>query len=241
MGGSGQSIINVYCDESCHLEHDDSSIMVLGSVWCTLSKTREIAERLREIKSKHKLKPTFELKWVKVSPSKAEYFQEVLDYFLDDDDLHFRAIVADKTKLDHSKFPGQDHDVWYYKMYHTLLTHVMEPNNKYRFYIDAKDTHSTERVRTLHQFLAKSHYDFGKNIIQRMSAIRSHQVEQAQLVDFLCGIVGYANRGLTKSATKSALVARLRHRTGYALTKSTLHRERKVNIFCWQPQEFPGS
>ena len=33
---------NVYCDESCHLEHDRQSIMVLGAVWCPLEKTRAI-------------------------------------------------------------------------------------------------------------------------------------------------------------------------------------------------------
>lgn len=25
---------NVYCDESCHLEHDNSSVMILGAMYC---------------------------------------------------------------------------------------------------------------------------------------------------------------------------------------------------------------
>ena len=25
---------NVYCDESCHLEHDNSNVMVIGAVYC---------------------------------------------------------------------------------------------------------------------------------------------------------------------------------------------------------------
>jgi hypothetical protein len=29
---------NVYCDESCHLEHDRQQAMVLGAVWCPLGK-----------------------------------------------------------------------------------------------------------------------------------------------------------------------------------------------------------
>ncbi len=33
-------IFNVYCDESCHLENDHQSAMVLGAVWCPLEKTR---------------------------------------------------------------------------------------------------------------------------------------------------------------------------------------------------------
>ncbi len=40
-------IYNVYCDESCHLEHDDKPVMVLGAIWCNHDKTREAAVRLR--------------------------------------------------------------------------------------------------------------------------------------------------------------------------------------------------
>jgi Protein of unknown function (DUF3800) len=36
---------NVYCDESNHLENDRQSVMVLGAVWCSLEKVREIKER----------------------------------------------------------------------------------------------------------------------------------------------------------------------------------------------------
>ena len=25
---------NIYCDESCHLEHDNIIIMELGAIWC---------------------------------------------------------------------------------------------------------------------------------------------------------------------------------------------------------------
>jgi len=52
---------NIYCDESCHLEHDRQPVMVLGAVWCPLEKSREISVRLREIKTRHDLPPKFEL------------------------------------------------------------------------------------------------------------------------------------------------------------------------------------
>ncbi|MBU4011704.1 MAG: DUF3800 domain-containing protein [Proteobacteria bacterium] len=45
-------VFNIYCDESCHLENDGQTAMVLCAVWCPLDKTREIAVRLREIKKK---------------------------------------------------------------------------------------------------------------------------------------------------------------------------------------------
>ena len=46
-------VFNIFCDESCHLENDGQSVMVLGATWCPLEKTREIAVRLREIKQHH--------------------------------------------------------------------------------------------------------------------------------------------------------------------------------------------
>ena len=106
-------VFNVYCDESCHLENDGQKAMVLGAVWCPLDKTREIAVRLREIKQKHGLPPQFEVKWTKVSPAKVDLYLDLVDYFFDDDDLHFRAlIVPDKSLLRHDAFLGQDHDTW---------------------------------------------------------------------------------------------------------------------------------
>jgi hypothetical protein len=54
------TIFNVYCDESCHLEHDRQSVMVLGAVCCPLEKAREISVHIREIKARHGLPPKFE-------------------------------------------------------------------------------------------------------------------------------------------------------------------------------------
>ena len=49
-----------------------------------------------------------------------------------------------------------------------------------------------------------------------------------QLADLLIGCVGYINRGLKGSKTKLSLVQKLRTRSGYDLTRSTLLREQKI-------------
>ena len=41
--------INIYCDESCHLEHDGIKPMLLGCVWCEEQKKDAIFKRLRAI------------------------------------------------------------------------------------------------------------------------------------------------------------------------------------------------
>ena len=234
-------IFNVYCDESCHLEHDRQKAMVLGAIWCPLDKSREIAVRLREIKQKHGLAPDFEVKWTKVSPAKTALYLDLVDYFFDDDDLHFRAlIVPDKSKLRHDAIPGQDHDTWYYKMYFDMLKVIFRPDARYRVYIDIKDTRGAEKTAKLHEVLCNDMYDFSRNVIERLQLVHSHEIEQLQLADLLIGAISYLNRGLRGSPAKEALVARIRQRSGYDLTKTTLYREEKVNLFRWRATEAPG-
>jgi hypothetical protein len=233
-------VFNIYCDESCHLEHDRQLVMVLGAVWCPVEKTREIASRVREIKQKHGLAASFEVKWSKVSPAKKALYLDLVDYFFDDDDLHFRTLVVpDKSKLDHAAF-GHDHDTWYFKMYFDMLKVLLGPHSEYRIYLDIKDTRSTAKLEKLHEVLCNNMYDFERKIIARVQAVRSHEVEQIQLADLLIGAVSYLNRGLEANAAKVTLVKRMQERSGYSLQKNTLLREEKVNLLRWEAQERQG-
>jgi len=228
---------NIYCDESCHLEHDGQPVMVLGAVWCPIEKAREIAVRIREIKARHSLPASFEIKWVKVSPAKTQFYLDVLNYFFDDDDLHFRAlIIPDKSKLRHVDFQ-QTHDDWYYKMYFDMLKVILDPLARYRIYLDIKDTRSAAKVAKLREVLSNEMYDFSRQIIEWIQTVRSHEVQVLQLTDLLIGAVSYANRGLTTNAAKVELIERMRERSGYSLTQTTLYLERKVNLFRWRARE----
>jgi len=228
---------NVYCDESCHLEHDNQQVMVLGAVWCPLEKARELDIAIRGIKQHHGLSPLFEIKWTKVSPAKQDFYLDLVNFFFDSVDLHFRAlIVPDKTKLQHGLY-HQDHDTWYYKMYFDMLKVILEPDARYRIYLDIKDTRSADKTGKLHDVLCNSMYDFQCEIIERVQTVRSHEIELIQLADLLIGCISYANRGLTGNSAKLALIEQMRARSQYALTKTNLLRENKVNLFVWQADE----
>jgi hypothetical protein len=231
---------NVYCDESCHLEHDGQPVMVLGAVWCQIDEVRDAAINLRKTKTSHGLSPAFEIKWTKVSPAKKLFYLELVDYFFNNDALHFRALVVpDKSKLQHELY-GQDHDTWYYKMYFDMLKVIFEPEERYRIYIDIKDTRSAAKIAKLHDVLCNNVYDFERQIIERVQTVRSHEVELLQLADLFIGAVSYANRGLTDNSAKVSIVERIRERSGYTLTRTNLLRETKVNIFVWQASEVQG-
>jgi len=230
-------IYNIYCDESSHLENDHQKVMVLGAVWCPLDKAREISTRIREIKARHSLKSGFELKWTKVSPPQLQFYLDIIDYFFDTAGLHSRALVIpDKTLLKHGSF-NQTHDTWYYKMYFNLIKVIFNPEDVYNIYIDIKDSRGGAKIYKLQEILRHSVYDFTGSIIKKLQIVRSHEIEIMQITDLLIGAVGYANKGLVTSEAKKILIQRIRERSGYALTRSTLYRENKLNIFKWEPAE----
>ena len=229
------AIYNIYCDESCHLERDDSNAMVLGAIWCPKDKVRSVHKEIKAIRLRHELSPHTEIKWNKVSPSKVGFYLDLVDYFFGAPDLHFRALVIpNKRVLNHQAF-SSDHNTWYYKMVFNLLKVIFDSSNRFHIYLDQKDTQSAERIRKLHEVLAHNIYDFDRNIVERVESVQSKEVGILQLGDLLMGAVGKANRNLSqRSDAKNSIIERIRRRSGKSLTKSTLQREDKVNIFIWQ-------
>lgn len=232
---------NVYCDESCHLEHDHIPVMAWGGIYCEKQIVRELSDRIRVLKAKHGLKPGFEAKWTKVSPAKADFYLSLIDLFLDEERLRFRGLVVpNKGLLNHAAF-DQSHDNWYYKMYFTMLRPIFSAPHRYRIYLDVKDTQGGPKTIKLHEVLANSLFDFDRECIERVQQVRSHESELLQIADLLIGALTYANRGLANSPAKSAIVARLRERLGAnTLTRTSPFSAAKFNILVWQAQEVAG-
>ena len=234
-------LYNVYCDETCHLEHDGINDMVIGAVWCPQERLKEINQRIKRIKEKNGIQPEVELKWTKISPAKVEVYKELIEYFFDNDDLHFRAIVVpDKSKLNH-KFFKQTHDEWYYKIYFDMLKVIFQPKDKYEVYIDIKDTHSSQKANKLQAVCSNSMYDFSNSVIKRLQPIRSDEIQIMQLVDILVGAVGCQNRifpeGFNRSNAKVEVIDLIKKRSRYSLKQTTLLREDKFNIFIWDARD----
>ena len=235
-----KAVHNIYCDESCHLENDGINVMVLGAVWCPQTKVKEINNRIRQIKERNGVNPNAEIKWTKVAPVKENLYSDIVDYFFDDADLHFRSVVVpDKAVLNHERF-NQTHDDWYYKMYFRMLKTIFSPVDEYEVYIDIKDTNSNLKSKKLHEVCCNDIYDFSKKIIKKVQPIRSHEVQIMQLADILIGAVCYENRvfedDFVKSKTKLKIIDKIKERSRYTLKKTTLYREDKFNIFIWNSE-----
>ncbi|MGL5328386.1 MAG: DUF3800 domain-containing protein [Peptostreptococcaceae bacterium] len=228
---------NIYCDESCHLENDNQKSMVLGGIWCPSNKIKSISKDINLIKEKHGLSKFSELKWTKISPSKLRMYEDIVNYFFENDDLHFRClIIPNKSDLNHEKF-NQSHDDWYYKMYYNMLVPILIPTEEYNIYLDIKDTRSSHKVKDLQAYLGNTLHDFDLNKIKKVQNIRSHESQLMQLTDILIGSVAYNSRDLESSPAKLSIMGHIKSKSGYTWTKNTLYREDKFNMFFWNAQK----
>jgi len=225
-------MINIYCDESCHLQNDESDLMVLGAISISSEKKEDVIKKIRVIKSSFNISEKNELKWTKVSKSKVEMYKNLIDLFFDED-LSFRVLIAhDKHKL---KFTENDgYNKWYYKMYFILLDKIIDnPDKKYRIFLDVKDTAGTPRVEFLHQVLCNNIYDFNRDVIDGIFQIDSSRNDLVQLCDILIGIFSYERRGINKSIVKNEIVEHFKMKAGVKFY-GTYPSESKLNVFDWR-------
>lgn len=230
-------MINIYCDESCHLEKDESNVMILGAMSCDSSIKSTVNNDIRNIKVKHGLSSWFEIKWTKVSDSKLDFYKELVDYFFNSD-LYFRGIVAsNKSVLDHKKYNSGSFDLWYYKMYFLLLDMLIMPTGEYKVFIDIKDTKGGPKVKKLQEVLCNNIYDFKQEVIKDIKQVNSNESEVLQLADLLIGALGYYHRDLNKKENgKSKLIDYIIDTYKIDMRNNTSRLEKKFNIFIWKPR-----
>jgi len=230
-------LINIYCDESCHLQNDRQSAMVLGALWCPKPNVAQFNQKIAMIKASHNLSRYFEIKWTKISTSKVDFYSELVNFFFDTDNLNFRAwIIPDKSILQHEEH-RQSHDDWYYKMYFYLLRNIFRSGNEYHIYLDIKDTCGRKKLQKLHDVLANAHYDFNREMITRMQHVHSHDIGLLQLADLFIGAISYKARTLTTSSAKQSIIEQIKSKSGRSLERNTLPSEIKFNLCFWQPNE----
>ena len=226
---------SIYCDESCHLEHDHQQTMLLGAIKCPTAQTRELNVAIRDIQKAHGA--LGEIKWNKVSKSHAAMYLELVDFFFSTPDLGFRALVVDdKSVLNHDYFNKGSHDSFYYKMYYYLLRPLVPTGEVYRIFLDIKDTRSQGKIIKLREVLNNHLLDFDGITVQDMQHVRSHEVSLLQLGDLLLGAVSYRSRGLVTNTAKIAVADRICHWAGTDLTRSTPPWEEKFNVFYFSPR-----
>ncbi len=226
---------NIYCDESCHLEHDGHEAMLFGALTCPTEQARDFNAAIRDEQGAHGA--LGEIKWNKVSPSHLPMYLELVDLFFATPELRFRALVVDdKSRLDHDYFNKGSHDSFYYKMYYYLLRPLVAPGESYRVFVDIKDTRSQQKIVELRDVLNNTVRDFEGATVQLIQHIRSHEVALLQLADLMLGAVAYRSRGLSTSAAKVAVLDRVCEHAAMDLRRSTPPWEENFNVFHFTPR-----
>lgn len=229
---------NVYCDESCHLEHDYSRIMAIGSVWCEKNQIKKITNDIFNIKEQYGYSKYMEMKWTKISSSNLDFYKEIINYFFSNDDMCFRCYLADKTSLNHRNF-NQTHDEWYYKIYFRMLEFIfLIRHNKYNVYIDIKDHYSYEKCQKLLEISCNNIRDFSHETIKKIQPIRSYESQLIQIADILIGAICHYNRYENGSINdaKREIIALIKKRSNSNLITNSYLSNTKFNIFFWSPR-----
>lgn len=238
-----EEVIDIFCDESCHLKNDNSNIMVLGAVFCPKNQRTNICNDIRDIKRKHKIGIDNEIKWTKVSESKVEFYKELTQYFFNNSCLSYRSIIiTNKDKINNDKYNDGDDNLLYYKMYYYLLTGIINNiDNKYRIFLDTQNAKQMNRVEKLKEVLCNNKYDFMKDSILNIWQINSKSSELVQLADFFSGALAFYHRKLyynvQNSNAKKAVIDIIHNNIGNSLTRGTPREEKHFNIFLFKLRE----
>lgn len=227
------AIYKIFCDESCHLEHDGADIMVLGGIRCTDEKATALNKHIKWLRYTHNYQT--EIKWTKLVSKQIDFYKVLIDLLVDDPDVWFKAtVVQHKERLTHDQFNEGSHNTFYYKMFYYTLRDFLEPENDYRIYLDYMDTMGGEKTKKLCQVLKTE----GREDLKVDSyIIHSYESQLIQVCDLIIGAVGYKNRSDIEhgSEIKTQIVDYLELKLGHALNYGTPPWERNFNIFRFAP------
>lgn len=221
---------NIYCDESRHTSDPTQQFMVIGGVRCPRDHKHDLVGQIHRMQARHNAHG--EPGWKRVSPNKAEFYEELMALFANTPDLSFRCIVANRNELDHDRFNGGDAELGFYKLYYQMLVHWLEKGQTYYIYLDWQQNQAQHRFHDLAKILTNKLRDHAG--IACLEPVTSSNLPLVGLADVLIGAVGYAWNGLGASGAKLRVVDLLAESAGLdTLARGTPRTSQKVNIFCF--------
>ncbi len=222
---------DVYCDESrpdlFSSQQSNARYLMIGSLWLPAAARDEMKRAIHGLRDKHKIGGEF--KWRKVTPSRRDFYMELVAWFMAmGDQLRFRCIAVDHWRVDLNLHHNDDQELGFYKFYYQMLHHWILDFNRYSVFCDFKRNRESDRLHVLKRCLGFSNLS---SSIERVQAIRSRESVLLQLTDVLTGIASARlNDILTLSTAKHDLVCGLEAKLSREI-QHTLRSERKFNVF----------
>jgi hypothetical protein len=222
---------DIYCDE-CFPDLLTSSkpqaqYVIIGSLWLPTSQRSELKAKLHALRDAHKVGG--EIKSRKVSPSRLEFYKELVDLFIDTGlDLRFRAIVIDRLKVDLSRFHGDSAELSFYKFYYQMLHHWIGAANAYHIFCDYQTNQHPARLTELQQVLSNAN---PLSEFKTVQWVRSKESVLTQFADVLTGLTSAKlNKTIQAGSAKKQLLHYLEAKRGRPIQATGLG-EQKFNLF----------
>jgi hypothetical protein len=222
---------DVYCDESrpdlLSSQRPQARYMVIGSLWLQADDRQEFKEAIHELRNRHKIGREF--KWRKISPSRIDFYLELVDWFLRmDQRLRFRCIAVEHEKVNLLKFHESDQELGFYKFYYQMLHHWIQDFNEYTIFCDFKQNRLRNRLHVLRRCLDSANLS---SKIHDVQSVRSEESVLIQLADVLTGAAAAClNDQFKPGSAKEKMLKLLEEGLGREVCP-TRRDEPKFNVF----------
>jgi len=208
---------NFYCDESrgFYLEDHTQPYALVGYMSCAYNQTKLHSEVIRQLKAKHHI--FCEIKWSRLSKSAYPLYSDLINYFFAAD-LQYRAIVIDKS--------GLEHEDSYHKICFQLISETIKPEYNYNIYFDIKDSINAKIIIDFKNCLGDNF-----TAIRSLQNTRSRESELMQLTDIINGALSYRVRGLNAVIAKNKIIEKIQRLSKHPLTHAASKDHPQFNPF----------
>jgi hypothetical protein len=221
----------VYCDESrpdlLGSSKPQGQFMVIGSLWLPADDRETLKAEIHQLRDQYKIGGEF--KWQKVSPSRCEFYRQLVEWFhRKGEQLRFRCIAVDQQQVNLKLYHEDDQELGFYKFYYQLLHHWILDCNQYAIFVDYKSNRLRDRLHVLRKCLDYSNLSANVSSVQ---AVRSKESVLIQLADVLTGMAAYRlNNQIREGGAKTDTMNYYERLLGNPI-KPTYKGEQKFNVF----------
>ncbi len=221
----------VYCDESrpdlLGSQRSNSRFMVIGSLWLPEEERTPFKSEIQKLRDEYKIGSEF--KWQKISPSRCEFYKQIVEWFHGKGELlRFRCIAVDRQMVNLKLYHENDQELGFYKFYYQMLHHWILDFNEYAFFVDFKSNRRRDRLHVLRRCLDYSNLS---SVVQSVQAVRSEESVLTQMADVLTGMAAYRlNNQIREKSAKAEVLKHYESLLGRTISP-TFRNEQKFNIF----------
>ncbi|TVQ53255.1 MAG: DUF3800 domain-containing protein [Phycisphaerales bacterium] len=222
---------DVYCDESrpdlFGSTKPTAQHLVIGSLWIPSQNREKFKQQLHNLRDQFKIGGEF--KWQKVSPSRVDFYKELITWFVSLGELvRFRCIAVDRNQVNLQLYHDGDQELGFYKFYYQLLHHWILDCNEYTVFVDFKLNRKRDRLAVLCRCLDYANLS---SQVRTVQAIRSEESVLIQMADVLTGAASYRlNNQIREGSAKYAVLDHLEKSLGKSIAH-TPKGEQKFNVF----------